>query len=40
MKVWDQTGIELAIPGTAVRYASVVRHLTDCAMQPSTIALV
>ena len=27
-KVWDLAGIELAIPGTAVRHASVVRHAT------------
>ena len=25
-KVWDHAWIELAIPGTAVRHASVVRH--------------
>ena len=30
-KVWDQTGIELATPGSAVRHASVARHVTDCA---------
>ena len=33
-KVWDQTGIELATPGSAVRYASVARHVTDCATRP------
>ena len=27
-------GIELATPGSAVRYASVVRHVTDYATQP------
>ena len=31
-KVWDRTGIELATPGSAVRHASVARHVTDCAM--------
>ena len=31
MKVWDQAGIKLATPGSAVRHASVVRHVTDCA---------
>ena len=31
MKVWDRAGIELAIPGSAVRLASVARHVTDCA---------
>ena len=34
-KVWDQTGIELATPGSAVRHASVARHITDCATRPS-----
>ena len=33
-KVWDQAGIELATPGSAVRLASVARHVTDCLMQP------
>ena len=31
MKVWDRTGIELVTPGSAVRLASVARHVTDCA---------
>ena len=26
--------MELATPGSAVRLASVARHVTDCAMQP------
>ena len=26
--------VELAIPGSAVRYASVARHVTDCATRP------
>ena len=26
--------IKLATPGSAVRHASVARHVTDCAMQP------
>ena len=30
-EVWDLTGIELATPGSAVRHASVARHVTDCA---------
>ena len=30
-KVWDQAGIELATPGSAVSFASVTRHVTDCA---------
>ena len=34
MKVWDLAGIELATPGSAVRLASVVRHITDCAKPP------
>ena len=33
-KVWDQAGIELATPGSAVRPASVTRHVTDCATRP------
>ena len=33
-KVWDRTGIELATPGSAVRHASVARHVTDCATRP------
>ena len=33
-KVWDRAGIELATPGSAVRFASVARHVTDCAMRP------
>ena len=35
MKVCDQVGIELATPvGSAVRHASVVKHVTDCTTQP------
>ena len=30
-KVWYRAGIELATPGSAVRHASVARHVTDCA---------
>ena len=30
-KVWDRAGIELATPGSAVSFASVTRHVTDCA---------
>ena len=29
-KVWDRAGIEVATPGSAVRRASVVRHVTIC----------
>ena len=28
-KVWDQAGIELATPGSAIRQASAARHRTD-----------
>ena len=34
-KVWYRTGIELATPGSAVRHASVARHVTDCATWPN-----
>ena len=34
MKVWDWSGIELATLGSAVRHASVARHITDCATWP------
>ena len=34
MKVWDRAGIELATPGSAVRFASVARRVADCATQP------
>ena len=30
-KVWDRAGIELTTPGSAVRHASVARHVSDCA---------
>ena len=33
-KVWDRTGIKLATPRTAVRHASVDRHVTNCATRP------
>ena len=33
-KVWYRAGIELATPGSAVRHASVARHVTDCARRP------
>ena len=36
MKVWDRAGIELATPGSAVRLASVARHVTDCPTRPSS----
>ena len=34
MKVWNRAGIELATPGSAVSFASVTRHVTDCATRP------
>ena len=37
MKVWDRAGIKLATPGSAVRVASVARHVTDSAMGPGNI---
>ena len=33
-KVWDRAGIKLAAPGSAVRFPSFARHVTDCAMWP------
>ena len=33
-KVWDRARIKLATTRSAVRCASVVRHVTDCAMLP------
>ena len=33
-KVWDRAGMELATPGSAVSFASVTRHVTDCATRP------
>ena len=36
MKVWNWAGIKLATPGSAVRQASVARHVTDCARRPCT----
>ena len=34
-----RAGIELANPGSAVRLASVARHITDCATPPSHMKL-
>ena len=34
LEVWYQAGIELATPGSAVRHASIARHVTDCATGP------
>ena len=39
-KVWDLAGIELGTPGSAVRLASVARHVTDCDMQPGVYGLI
>ena len=36
-KVWYRAGIKLATPGSAVRHASVARHVTDCATRPGTL---
>ena len=33
MKVWDRAAIELATPVSAVRLASVAKHVTNCAMR-------
>ena len=33
-KVWYRAGIELPTPGSAVRHASVARHVTNCATRP------
>ena len=33
-KVWYRAGIELGTPGSAVRHASVARHVTDSATRP------
>ena len=50
-KVWDQAGIELATPETAVRHSYVTdecltadsetvgRHITDCATRPGIYML-
>ena len=40
MKVWDRAGIKLATPGSAVRWAYVVRHITNCALRPGPNVLV
>ena len=40
MKVWDRAGIELATPGSAVRFPSVARHVTDCTMRPVLLQFV
>ena len=39
-KVWDRAGTDLATPGSAVRLASVARHITDCAMRPGDFVVV
>ena len=33
-KVWERAGIQLGVPGSSVRCASVVRQVTDCATLP------
>ena len=38
-KIWDRARIELATPGSAVRLASVARHVTDSARRPVHIEL-
>ena len=39
MKVLDRARMELVTPGSAVRLASVARHVTDCAMRPGGLRL-
>ena len=39
-KVWDRAGIELATPRSSVSFASVTRHVTDCATRPGTTTMV
>ena len=39
MKVWDQAEIELGTPGSAVRLASVARHVNDCATRPGNFSV-
>ena len=39
-KVWYRAGIELATPGSAVRHASVARHVTDCATRPGELSMI
>ena len=34
MKVWNRAGVELETPGSAVRHASVVRHLSTALRNP------
>ena len=36
-KVSDRARIKLATPGSAVRLASVARHITDCATWPGVL---
>ena len=36
-KVWYRVGIELATPGSAVRHASVARHVTDACLTAEPI---
>ena len=37
-KVWDWAGIKLATPGSAIRLASVARHVMDCATRPDNFS--
>ena len=39
MKILDRAEIELGTPGSAVRCASVVRNVTDCAALPGKAKL-
>ena len=36
-KVSDRARIKLVTPGSAVRLASVARHITDCATRPGAL---
>ena len=38
-KVWDRARIELATPGSAVRLASVARHVTNCTTRPGSFTI-
>ena len=38
-KLWDRAGIELVTPGSAVRLASVARHVTDWATRPGPLIM-
>ena len=39
-KVWDRAGFKLATPGSAVSFASVTGHVTDCATGPGPAGVI